>query len=388
MPISPVSLILSVLIVASSVAAFGLWGIAVAACLLAIAAYLRTAESAAQLAYRLLVILLIVLFAIFFTPCISAVVEAAFRASCKNNMYQLGRALLNYHARYQCFPPAYLADANGKPMHSWRVLILPFLEQEDLFKKYNLNEPWDGPNNRKLAAPRPFVYACPEVRNAWAPDWTFTSYVAVVGAQTAWPGAECASVSNMRNKGENTILLVELANSDIHWMEPRDLSFDEARGGTNPPAGQGIGTVHVRSNGFFYHDQPVFHAVFADGAVRCLPADTPPERLEALLTTAGGETHDLDTISPPQLRWDRIIALGVFGRVVWRAAVSAEGKTRETKRAEMHRRGRGGNEERLGRRRGLPPTAVKTPADRSRRAFESLITRQRHPAPTPRGRGG
>ena len=60
-------------------------------------------------------------------------------------------AVANYHETYGCFPPAYVADRDGKPMHSWRVLILPFLEQRELYNAYNFAEPWDGPNNRKLA---------------------------------------------------------------------------------------------------------------------------------------------------------------------------------------------------------------------------------------------
>jgi Protein of unknown function (DUF1559) len=61
-------------------------------------------------------------------------------------------AVANYHETYGCFPPAYVADRDGKPIHSWRVLILPFLEQQELYRAYNFDEPWNGPNNRKLAS--------------------------------------------------------------------------------------------------------------------------------------------------------------------------------------------------------------------------------------------
>jgi Protein of unknown function (DUF1559) len=59
-------------------------------------------------------------------------------------------AVANYHETYGCFPPAYLANRDGKPMHSWRVLILPFLAQQELYRAYNFDEPWNGPNNRNL----------------------------------------------------------------------------------------------------------------------------------------------------------------------------------------------------------------------------------------------
>ena len=63
-------------------------------------------------------------------------------------------ALQNYHQANGCFPPAYIADKNGKPMHSWRVLILPYLDRTILYKAYDFTEPWDGPNNKKLSATR------------------------------------------------------------------------------------------------------------------------------------------------------------------------------------------------------------------------------------------
>src|SRR5262245_66359 len=76
--------------------------------------------------------------------------EAARRSQCKNNLKQIALALLNYESRYGTFPPAYVADESGKPMHSWRVLILPDLDQQALYNDYNFSEPWDGPNNSRL----------------------------------------------------------------------------------------------------------------------------------------------------------------------------------------------------------------------------------------------
>lgn len=76
--------------------------------------------------------------------------EAARRVSCLNNLRHIELALHNYHNAHGCFPPAYIVDESGRPMHSWRVL-LPYLEQEALYDQYDFSEPWDGPNNRKLA---------------------------------------------------------------------------------------------------------------------------------------------------------------------------------------------------------------------------------------------
>jgi hypothetical protein len=105
---------------------------------------------------------------------------------CVNNLKQIALALHNYHDDHGCFPPAYVADANGRPMHSWRVLILPYLEQKVLYDQYDFTEPWNGPNNSKLLATPPDTYGCPSddrtcgVTGAWP-----TSYLAVVGAETA-----------------------------------------------------------------------------------------------------------------------------------------------------------------------------------------------------------
>src|SRR5262245_48474313 len=69
---------------------------------------------------------------------------------CRTNLWQLGLALHNYYNEHGHFPPPYVADAAGKSMHSWRVLILPYLGRQDLYDAYDLNEPWNGPSNRKL----------------------------------------------------------------------------------------------------------------------------------------------------------------------------------------------------------------------------------------------
>ena len=95
-------------------------------------------------------------------------------------------AVANYHETYGCFPPAYVADRDGKPMHSWRVLILPFLEQQELYNAYNFAEPWNGPNNRKLAGRVGNIY----LRSGLESDQIHTtSFVAVVGPQTMWRGS-------------------------------------------------------------------------------------------------------------------------------------------------------------------------------------------------------
>src|SRR4030095_9667762 len=85
--------------------------------------------------------------------------------------------------QYGSFPPAYIADKNGRPMHSWRILILPFLEEQALFSRYNFNEPWDGPNNRKLHGTTIALFECPADESPNRPTG-MTSYVLVTGPGT------------------------------------------------------------------------------------------------------------------------------------------------------------------------------------------------------------
>lgn len=200
------------------------------------------------------------------------------RGVCNTNLKQIGLALLNYHDVYGSFPPAYIADKRGRPMHSWRVLILPFLDHKALYDQYRFDEPWDGPNNSKLGAQFIRIYGCPS--DPHTDGNTDTSYVAVVGPGTAWPGEKTTKLSAIKDGSENTLLVVEVHNSGIHWMEPRDLHIGQMSLAINPPRGQGMSSQHP--NGA--------QAAFADGHVGWLEDSTPPETLRALLTINGGET--------------------------------------------------------------------------------------------------
>src|ERR1700690_1532678 len=83
------------------------------------------------------------------------------RTECKNHLKQLALAMHNYHDTYGSFPPAYIPDKNGRPMHSWRVLLLPFLEFGPLYDQYRFDEPWNGPHNRELAKLPIALFHCP-----------------------------------------------------------------------------------------------------------------------------------------------------------------------------------------------------------------------------------
>src|SRR5206468_8126418 len=89
--------------------------------------------------------------------------QAAAASRSINNLKQIAIAMHSYHDTYNGFPPAAVCDKTGKPLLSWRVLILPYVEQGELYKEFKLDEPWDSEHNKKLIAKMPNVYALPEV---------------------------------------------------------------------------------------------------------------------------------------------------------------------------------------------------------------------------------
>lgn len=157
------------------------------------------------------------------------------RLNCSQQLHKIGVALQNYYDEYGVYPPAIAYDAGGRPMHSWRVLILPHLGQaeEKLYKRYRLDEPWDGPNNRALADEMPRVYACPV--DPGAVD-AHTSYLALVNAANgkfaAQPPTPNATMPNPTTPVDK--LVVEVAESGVVWLEPKDLML----GATSASAGQ------------------------------------------------------------------------------------------------------------------------------------------------------
>jgi hypothetical protein len=200
-------------------------------------------------------------------------------ARCPNNLKQIAIALQLYHD-LGSLPPAYVADASGKPIHSWRVLLLPFLEQEPLYQQYRFDEPWDGPNNRKLHDRYLEIYSCPQQFPKSPSDARRdTSYVVVVGPRTAFPGDRCVSFGDIRDGRANTVLVVEIRNSGIHWMEPRDLHVTQMNPRVNPPHGQGISSQH---NGHA-------HVAAADGRVTSLSERLSPSEVTGLITIDGRE---------------------------------------------------------------------------------------------------
>jgi prepilin-type processing-associated H-X9-DG protein len=204
--------------------------------------------------------------------------EAARRNSCANNLHEIGRALLEYESIHGGLPPQYTTDANAKPLHSWRTLILPFLEQNALSSAIHSDEAWDSPSNKIATQTKLEIFCCPSDKNELP---SHTSYVAVLGPKTAWNGQQRTKLSDIKDGPANTILLIEM-KSNIHWAEPRDVSLDDV---SLDDRSKTLQSQHLIHDGGF-------NALFADGHVEFIPSTISRADLEAMLSIDGGEKVD------------------------------------------------------------------------------------------------
>ncbi len=208
--------------------------------------------------------------------------EPARRAQCVNNLKQIALALFNYESIYGRLPPPYVAGPDGTPWHSWRVLILPFIEAEgsNLSNRYSFDEPWDGPNNIKLLTLMPASFACP-AHFPWYGKAKpgETSYVAVTGPGTAFESPDGVTLQQFTDGPAQTILIAEATEAHIPWTSPRDLSLASMSFKINDPAKPSVSSQHAGGA----------DVGLSDGSVRFLKATIPPATLRALITIGGGD---------------------------------------------------------------------------------------------------
>ena len=199
--------------------------------------------------------------------------EAQNRQECKSRLRLIALGLLNYQDRFGVFPPAVTYSADGQPMHSWRVLILPYIESSPMYNSYRLNEPWNSPANLAITARMPSIYACPS--NPQGRESGDTHYLAIDGPGSILNSLEPARPEDLVDSPNQTLMVVEARHSGVHWTEPRDIDIRQAQSASP----EGLSSFH--SGGF--------HAVLADGSVRYFPETIPPQTLKALMTRDGGE---------------------------------------------------------------------------------------------------
>jgi hypothetical protein len=201
-------------------------------------------------------------------PAVQAARQAARRTQSSNNLKQIGLAFHNFHDAYGAFPAAGGVGDDGKPMLSWRVALLPFVEQGNLYNRFHLDEPWDSEHNIKLLEEMPAVYKHPDR----ATQAGHTVYQAVVSEDSAIRATEPTNLGQITDGSSNTILVVETNSiAAVPWTAPQDFAVDAEQPGKN-----------LFTNG-------MTQATFADGSVRVLAESVAIELLKAFFTRAGGE---------------------------------------------------------------------------------------------------
>jgi Protein of unknown function (DUF1559) len=190
----------------------------------------------------------------------------------KNRLRQIMLAMHGHHSQFRSFPPPSSAkrDAGGKLLLSWRVYLLPFVDQQPLYQQFHLEEPWDGAHNRRLLDKMPDVYRSRGI----APDGNRTGFVIFQDPQMYQIGKSGPDIRQFRDGTSNTLLVVETGpEAAVPWTRPDDIPFDSSQ----PLAALGA----LPKDGFW--------GGFADGAVRRIKPDIQPEVFRGLLTPNGGE---------------------------------------------------------------------------------------------------
>jgi hypothetical protein len=191
-----------------------------------------------------------------------------------NQMRQIALAMHNYHDAWGYFPPASICDENRKPLLSWRVALLPFLDEGDLYDQFHFDEPWDSPHNRKLVEGIP-----PHYRSADAPPGS-TRFQLPTGRRAPFQtqptplGVEKFRLDYVADGTGKTIMVVEAgAARAVPWTKPDDVEFDEA------DPFEALGTIGEEG----------FRAALFDGRVLTIPRSISQDDLRRLIDPSDGE---------------------------------------------------------------------------------------------------
>jgi hypothetical protein len=157
-------------------------------------------------------------------PMVRSAREAARRTGCGFNLRGIAQALQVYAKDHGSLPPAYTKDAEGRPLHSWRTLILPYMEEKQLFDTIDLTKPWDDPVNAPAFAKMPSPYVCPS--SSFAPG--HTSYVVVVSDSGCFrPEGEVTEAEFLKNASRTLLVMEVPAAQAVPWMAPSDINEEE-----------------------------------------------------------------------------------------------------------------------------------------------------------------
>ncbi|MDR0521174.1 MAG: DUF1559 domain-containing protein [Planctomycetaceae bacterium] len=219
-------------------------------------------------------------------PAGQAAREASRRMQCGNNLKMILIALHNYHDVQNGLPPLYTVDKNGKPLHSWRVLLLPYLEQLELYDKIRLDEPWDSAHNKQFHNAKVPYYRCPDYAGGKDGDCHYSAIAGEAFVPAKKGSNPVHDFSVITDGLSNTLAVVEV-KEPFCWMDPTaDISLEELQQGINNAKGK-AGSSH----------QGGMNAARFDGSVLFLPQDTPKEILKAL-----GDCDDSTAVDPATFR--------------------------------------------------------------------------------------
>jgi hypothetical protein len=204
-------------------------------------------------------------------PAVHRNAEGRRRSQCRHNLHLVAFALHNYETEYGALPPAFTVDANGQRLHSWRTLILPYLNQRQLYDRIDLSKPWDDPANAEARGVKVPEYHCPS--DSCPPQRT--TYLANIALGGCFRLTEPRLLSEITDGAFNTVMVIEVPSEKaVPWMSPQDA--DET---LIMSMGREARTAH----------SGCAHAALCDGSVRFLSATLPAATCRALFTIAGGE---------------------------------------------------------------------------------------------------
>jgi hypothetical protein len=201
----------------------------------------------------------------------------AARMQSQNNLKQLALAMHNFESANGLLPPAATLGKKGKKLHSWRVAILPYIEEDNLYRKFKHDEPWDSDHNKKVFEdnPMPKVFALPDSKNL---DEKKTHFQVFVGSGAMFETVAALKISDIQDGTSNTILIATAANA-VEWTKPDDIEFDPK----------------VEMKKFLLFKNSTCSVSFADGAIRAISEKKITEAvLKALITRNGGEVIEND----------------------------------------------------------------------------------------------
>jgi hypothetical protein len=204
-----------------------------------------------------------------------AAMESSRRNQRFNRFKQLAIAMHNYHDVNKHFPPASICDEDGRPLLSWRVAILPYIDQSELYKQFRLDEPWDSPHNRALIERMPAEYADPDPKFAPLAREGKTTFQVPVSPETVFHDNDGTTIREIIDGTSKTVLVVEVEPLRAAvWTKPEDWEVD----------------LRYPRRGVERTDRTNFAAAFADGHVQTIALDKIDDAtLRAILTRSGRE---------------------------------------------------------------------------------------------------